>query len=151
MACYRDSFNLFLFPLCDHPSRTVLIQPRAGKKKQQTNRNPPLGPVVDRHLNSSPLEDKRIVGTAVLVERGHSGHVIDKEEQCGNNDRLCGLVVRVPGCRTEMCCASCEVRTEFIYLIEKKLDRLCGLVVRVPGYRSRGPGTIPGTTIFSEK
>jgi hypothetical protein len=26
------------------------------------------------------------------------------------------------------------------------LDRLCGLVVRVLGYRSRGPGSIPGTT-----
>jgi hypothetical protein len=25
-------------------------------------------------------------------------------------------------------------------------DRLCGLVVRVIGYRSRGPGSIPGTT-----
>jgi hypothetical protein len=30
-------------------------------------------------------------------------------------------------------------------------DRLCGLVVRVPGYRSRGPGSILGTTRFSEK
>jgi hypothetical protein len=30
-------------------------------------------------------------------------------------------------------------------------DRLCGLVVRVPGYRSRDPGSIPGTTRFSEK
>jgi hypothetical protein len=30
-------------------------------------------------------------------------------------------------------------------------DRLCGLVVRVLGYRSRGPGSIPGTTRFSEK
>jgi hypothetical protein len=31
-------------------------------------------------------------------------------------------------------------------------DRPCGLVVRVPGYRSRGPGSIPGTTrFFSEK
>jgi hypothetical protein len=29
--------------------------------------------------------------------------------------RLCGLVVRVPGYWTEMYCASCEVRTEFIY------------------------------------
>jgi hypothetical protein len=29
-------------------------------------------------------------------------------------------------------------------------DRLCGLVVRVPLYRSRGPGSIPGTTRFSE-
>jgi hypothetical protein len=30
-------------------------------------------------------------------------------------------------------------------------DRLCGLVVRLPGYRSRGPGSIPGATKFSEK
>jgi hypothetical protein len=30
-------------------------------------------------------------------------------------------------------------------------DRLCGLVVRVPGYRSRGPGSIPSATVFSEK
>jgi hypothetical protein len=30
-------------------------------------------------------------------------------------------------------------------------DRLCGLVLRVPGYRSRGPGSIPGATRFSEK
>jgi hypothetical protein len=31
------------------------------------------------------------------------------------------------------------------------IDRLCGLVVRVLGYRSGGPGSIPGTTRFSEK
>jgi hypothetical protein len=31
-------------------------------------------------------------------------------------DRLCGLVVRVLGCTTEMYCVSCEVRTEFIHL-----------------------------------
>jgi hypothetical protein len=30
------------------------------------------------------------------------------------------------------------------------LDRLCGLLVRVPGYRSRGPGSIPDATSFSE-
>jgi hypothetical protein len=30
-------------------------------------------------------------------------------------------------------------------------DRLCDLVVRVPGYRSRGPGSIPDATRFSEK
>jgi hypothetical protein len=29
--------------------------------------------------------------------------------------------------------------------------RLCGLVVRVLGYRSGGPGSIPGTTRFSDK
>jgi hypothetical protein len=33
-----------------------------------------------------------------------------------------------------MYCASCEVRTEFIFVMEKKIDRLCGLMVRVPGY-----------------
>jgi hypothetical protein len=33
------------------------------------------------------------------------------------NDRLCGLVVRAPGYRTEMYCASCEIRTEFIYVM----------------------------------
>jgi hypothetical protein len=49
-------------------------------------------------------------------------------------DRLCGLVIRVPGYRTEMYCVSCEVRTEFIYVMSKKVDRLCGLEVRVPGY-----------------
>jgi hypothetical protein len=30
-------------------------------------------------------------------------------------------------------------------------DRLCGLVVRIPCYGSRGPGSIPGATRFSEK
>jgi hypothetical protein len=29
--------------------------------------------------------------------------------------------------------------------------RLCGIVVRVIDYRSGGPGSIPGTTRFSEK
>jgi hypothetical protein len=48
--------------------------------------------------------------------------------------RLCGLVVRVPGYTTEMHYDSCEVRTEFIYVMWNKVDRLCGLVVRVPGY-----------------
>jgi hypothetical protein len=30
---------------------------------------------------------------------------------------VCGLVVRDPGCITEMYCASCEVWTEFIYVM----------------------------------
>jgi hypothetical protein len=34
-----------------------------------------------------------------------------------HKDCLCGLVVRVPGYRTEMYCVSCEVRTEFIYVM----------------------------------
>jgi hypothetical protein len=48
-----------------------------------------------------------------------------------------------------MYCASCEVRTEFIYVKQKRVDRLCGLVVRIPGYRSGGPGSILVTTRFS--
>jgi hypothetical protein len=31
------------------------------------------------------------------------------------------------------------------------VDRLCGLVVTVLGYRFGGPGSIPGTTRFSEE
>jgi hypothetical protein len=31
--------------------------------------------------------------------------------------RLCDLVVRVSGYTTEMCCVSCEVRTEFMYVM----------------------------------
>jgi hypothetical protein len=34
-------------------------------------------------------------------------------------DRLCGLVVRVPGYTTEMYCDSCEVQTEFICYVEE--------------------------------
>jgi hypothetical protein len=34
-----------------------------------------------------------------------------------SNLYICGLVVRVRGYRTEMCCDSCEVRTEFIYIM----------------------------------
>jgi hypothetical protein len=34
---------------------------------------------------------------------------------------------------------------------DDEVDRLFGLVVRVRGYRSGGPGSIPGTTRFSEK
>jgi hypothetical protein len=36
-------------------------------------------------------------------------------------DRLCGLVVRVPGYRAEIYCVSCEVRTECIYVMQKKV------------------------------
>jgi hypothetical protein len=32
-------------------------------------------------------------------------------------DRLCGLVVRFPGSRTEIYCVSREVETEFIYVM----------------------------------
>jgi hypothetical protein len=79
---------------------------------------------------------------------------------------VCGLVVGVPGYRTELYCVFCEVRTEFIYawsssqsywlqnsavLFSVRYELhlyMCGLVARVPGYRSRGSGLIPGATRF---
>jgi hypothetical protein len=39
--------------------------------------------------------------------------------ESGISDRLCGLVVRVPGYGTEMYCVSCEVLTEFICYVEE--------------------------------
>jgi hypothetical protein len=33
------------------------------------------------------------------------------------DSRLYGLVVRVSGFRSKMCCVSCEVQTEFIYVM----------------------------------
>jgi hypothetical protein len=38
---------------------------------------------------------------------------------------------------------------KIISVMKLHCDRLCGLVV-IPGYRSRGPGSIPGATRFSE-
>jgi hypothetical protein len=43
-----------------------------------------------------------------------SGHVIFITVFMDRLDRLCGQVVRVPA---EMNCVSCEVRTEFIYVM----------------------------------
>jgi hypothetical protein len=40
---------------------------------------------------------------------------------------------------------------EILLIDQPYKDRLCGLVVRVPGYKSRGPGSIPRSTTFSEK
>jgi hypothetical protein len=40
-------------------------------------------------------------------------------------------------------------KKEISDVMSNMADRLCGLVVRVPGYRSRGPGSIPGSTKFS--
>jgi hypothetical protein len=42
------------------------------------------------------------------------GLIFNPEDRSGI---LCGLVVRVPGYTTEMYCDSCEVRTEFIYVM----------------------------------
>jgi hypothetical protein len=46
---------------------------------------------------------------------------------------------------------ACRLQKIVFFFMFSYFDRLCGLVVRVPGYKSRGPGSIPGTTRFSEK
>jgi hypothetical protein len=48
-----------------------------------------------------------------------------------------------------MNCTSCEVRTEFLYVMYKKVDCLCGLAIGVSGYISRGSGSL-GYQIFWE-
>jgi hypothetical protein len=44
-----------------------------------------------------------------------------------------------------------RTRVENIFFCLNSGDRLCGLVVRVLGYRFGGPGSIPGTTRFSDQ
>jgi hypothetical protein len=44
-----------------------------------------------------------------------------------------------------------ELEEENLFYIKVMSYGICGLVVRVPCYRSRGPGSIPSTTRFSEK
>jgi hypothetical protein len=51
----------------------------------------------------------------------HTHSICLYSQKWSTSDHLCGLVVRVPGCRTEMYCASCEVQTEFIYLYYRGL------------------------------
>jgi hypothetical protein len=43
-----------------------------------------------------------------------------------------------------------ETIAGYFEMLLRHWDRLYGLVGRVPGYRSRGPGSIPCATIFSE-
>jgi hypothetical protein len=63
----------------------------------------------------------RTVGTGVTTGTRHS-YSADETDffwhcQQMTASVVCGLVVRVPGYTTEMYCVSCEVRTEFIYVM----------------------------------
>jgi hypothetical protein len=47
--------------------------------------------------------------------------------------------------------SSCMYLCSIIFMcVDFYFDSLCGLVVGVLGYRSRGPGSILGTTIISD-
>jgi hypothetical protein len=72
------------------------------------NTNPPRAlrnPTVREKTCKRGTAQRQFITNSFYFER----NVID--------DRLCGLVVRVPAYRTEMSCVSCEVRTEFIYVM----------------------------------
>jgi hypothetical protein len=60
------------------------------------------------------LHDNRLLQRDIHIIRMSSVYEY-YDRHCFVSDRhLYGLVVRVPGFRTEMYCASCEVRTEFM-------------------------------------
>jgi hypothetical protein len=73
-------------------------------------------------LKSVPVSGCRIVQNAGshVAEQVYltvKGYRLLFERDVRFEDRLCGLVVRVPGYTTEIYRASCEVRTEFIYVM----------------------------------
>jgi hypothetical protein len=82
--------------------------------------------------------------------------LIRKSGSAGNRTRASGSVGRNSDQEPTVLCAS--VAPNYMQLIQlitvhrfKNGGQICRLVVRVPGYRSRGPGSIPGATRFSEK
>jgi hypothetical protein len=82
----------------------------------------------DSHLRYVPVAGNQIASAYscalhVFSKRDPacSGYLISihgllfQTQLCGCD--LCGLVVRVPGYTTEMYCASCEVLSDFIYVM----------------------------------
>jgi hypothetical protein len=68
-------------------------------------------------LDTTLLTEILTVIQARPIVMDDSVTLVQKELLRVSIDRLCDLVVRVPGYTTEMYCASCEVRTEFIYVM----------------------------------
>jgi hypothetical protein len=70
---------------------------------------------------SDPLQDYKAVRQKFLLSpvwgNQNQRSCFKLEPYCRKTDRLCGLVGRVPGYRTQMYCVSCEVLTEFIYVM----------------------------------
>jgi hypothetical protein len=93
----------------------------------------------------------------VLLQRRDRSMTNIQIYNCHNNkspDRVCGLVVGVPGYRSRALCSipgATRLSGTGPLSLVSTIDRLCGLVVRVPGYRSRGLGSISDPTSFSEK
>jgi hypothetical protein len=69
---------------------------------------------------SCPLTDFDQIQRDVIlseVDRKKNNSYTHKRTQCLECDRLCALVVWVPGYWTEVYCVCCEVRTEFMYVM----------------------------------
>jgi hypothetical protein len=106
---------------CKHlPDYTVSLHKRQGSSYLLTGFNDTVGMLRISALLTA-LEGTRgdRVSCRLLLPLDNSPFVIVTLLSLPHfvSDRLCGLVVRVPGYITEMYCASCEVRTEFIYVM----------------------------------
>jgi hypothetical protein len=79
-----------------------------------------LRPVCDKELNVSEKKERKLCEQKMHL----NGMVTNNDWRFSFHFPVkyflfiyCGLVVRVPGYTTEMYCVSCEVRTEFIYVM----------------------------------
>jgi hypothetical protein len=83
---------------------------REGATKLQTRKR--LKEISRRKKNLSQVPDGRLTP-------GQTGRLTvgRKLIATATVDRFCGLAVRVPGYGTEMYCASCDVRSKFIYVM----------------------------------
>jgi hypothetical protein len=95
-------------------------------KRNETPSSVDYGTVLTRGLPLFGRSQKAFLFIEQMIGEGQGGQSGTKL-MCANGllsflsfvgvDRLYGLVVRVPGYRSEMCCDSCEVRTEFMCVI----------------------------------
>jgi hypothetical protein len=112
------------------------------------------------------------------MERDHLGNKFSLEEQLQRNltlskqgdhnkafvlQKVMIIIHLIPLASGRMPTVQCSVIPFFLKVFPDLLvslhffnlictiDCLCALVVRVSDYRSRGPGSIPGATRFSEK
>jgi hypothetical protein len=88
------------------------------------------------------LERKSSGSGLEIREYGRGGSVVMTTRHPPKSDQISSL---------DTSQSHLDRRRQYLQKHIQNKDRLCGLVVRGLGYRSGGPGSIPGTTRFSEK
>jgi hypothetical protein len=105
VICPSGSYNKYISlqclnsPLCPWDPITLCRNWRIALASRQTACMP--------CLHSSP--SRSFIAISHIISSVHP--------ECCRYVRLCGLVVRVPGYITGLYCASCEVRTDWIYVM----------------------------------